>query len=107
MILNIPLNIDDAALEGKLAQEYEAKVLMSVNSRIDEVLREHGNSYYYRDRTPREGLDCMIHSIIDDRVRGFMEENREAIIEKTAENLGNRLARSKKGKAILDELEEK
>lgn len=107
MVINIPLQIDDAAIEGKLKAEYETRVLEEVSRRLDDILKDYDDSYIWNNtRSPRNGLDARIGSVLRNRIDGFIEENRDAIIEAAAKDLGNRLARSKKGKAILEKYEE-
>ena len=105
MLINIPLQIDDAAIEGKLTREYEDKVLRCVEERIDKVLIYHDKSWSSR-KTATAGLENMIENRIYDCIDKFLEANREDIIAKAADNLALRLSRSKKGKAILENYEE-
>lgn len=105
MLINIPLQIDDAAIEGKLTREYQERVLDTVNERIDKVLKFHDKSWS-STKTASAGLENMINNRIYDCIDKFLEANREDIIAKAADNLALRLSRSKKGKAILDEYEE-
>lgn len=102
MIINIPLQIDDAAFEGKLKEDYESQVLERIEQRLDRVLMEHDKSWSHK--SAREGLDTLVMYTIENRVADFLHENREEIIESAAKDLGNRLARSKRGKEILEEV---
>ena len=105
MLINIPLQIDDAAIEGKLTREYEERVLASVNERIDKCLKSHDPSWN-SIKSPSYGLEHMIDNRIYECIDKFLEANRDDIIAKAADNLALRLSRSKKGKAILDRYEE-
>lgn len=102
MLINIPLQIDDAAFEGKLKEEYESQVLERIEQRLDRVLIEHDNSW--GGRSAKDGLDRLISYEIENKISDFLNENRDAIIEAAAKDLGNRLARSKRGKEILEEV---
>ena len=103
MIINIPLQIDDAAFEGKLKEEYESQVLERIEQRLDRALMDHDDSWGTR-RSAKEGLDKLVMYTVEKRVSDFLNENRDAIIEAAAKDLGNRLARSKRGKEILEEV---
>ena len=105
MLINIPLQIDDAAIEGKLTREYQERVLDAVNERIDKVLKMHDKSWS-STKTATAGLENMIDNRIYECIGKFLEEHREDIIATAADNLSLRLSRSKKGKAILDRYEE-
>lgn len=105
MIINIPLQIDDAAIEGKLTKEYENKVLESVNGRIDKVFMDRDDSWGTR-KSAYTGLEKMIDNRMCDRIDSFLDTNKDRIIEEAAKALANRLARTKKGKAILEKYEE-
>lgn len=104
MLVNIPLQIDDATFEGKLTAEYEAKVINHIEERIDSILKDHDRASWGHSRSARNGLDNLISYEIDERITDFLNENRDAIIEAAAKDLGNRLARSKRGKEILEEV---
>lgn len=102
MLINIPLQIDDAAFEGKLKEEYESQVLERIEQRLDRALMDHDDSWSHR--SAKKGLDTLIMFEVEKRVSDFLNENRDAIIEAAAKDLGTRLARSKRGKEILEEL---
>ncbi len=104
MIINIPLQIDDAAIEGKLVEDYKTKVLERVEERIDKALKEHDDNYWGYRKTAQSGLDNLISNEISNRITEFLNENRDKIIETAAEDLGKRLSRSKRGKEILEGL---
>lgn len=104
MLINIPLQIDDAAFEGKLTAEYEAKVINHIEERIDSILKDHDRASLGYSSSPRNGLDNLISYEINERITDFLNENRDSIIEATSKDLANRLARSKRGKEILEEV---
>ena len=107
MVINIPLQIDDAAIEGKLKAEYETRVIEEVSRRLDDILKDYDETYIWGNKkSPRSGLDARIGSVLRNRIDDFIEENRDEIVAKAAKDLGARLARTKKGKEILEKLEE-
>ena len=107
MIINIPLQIDDAAIEGKLKAEYETRVIEEVSRRLDDILKDYDETYVWGNKkSPRNGLDARIGSVLRNRIDDFIEENCDEIVAKAAKDLGARLARTKKGKAILEKYEE-
>lgn len=100
MIINIPLQVDEKKMEEVIAKDYEQKVIAEITNYIKSALVAHSGRYY-GDRV-KDGMD----SIITDRVDIFLEEHRDEIINVAGEALANRLARSKRGKALIDETSE-
>ena len=98
MIINIPLQIDEAAFEQKVRDDYADSVKKMLFAQVEKVLEEADDRYWSRDKDPKRGL-CMI---INDRLDIFIKEHRDEIIEAAADNLAKRLARTKKAKEILD-----
>ena len=94
MIINIPLNIPDEMLENTIAKDYEAKIIERLTAEVRKAICDHDA---YRDQ--KRGLDTWVGSKIDD----ILKEYKDEIIESAAERLAERLARSKKGKALLGE----
>lgn len=94
MIINIPLNIPDEMLENTIAKDYETKITERLTAEVRKAMCDHDT---YRDQ--RRGLDTWVGSRIDD----ILKEYKDEIIESAAEKLAERLARSKKGKALLGE----
>ena len=94
MIINIPLNIPDEMLENTIAKDYEAKITERLTAEVRKAICDHDG---YRDQ--RRGLETWVGSKIDD----ILKEYKDEIIEAAAERLAERLARSKKGKALLGE----
>ena len=94
MIINIPLNIPDEMLENTIAKDYEAKITERLTAEVRKAICDHDA---YRDQ--KRGLDTWVGSKIDD----ILKEYKDEIIESAAERLAERLARSKKGKALLGE----
>ncbi len=94
MIINIPLNIPDEMLENTIAKDYEAKIIERLTAEVRKVICDHDA---YRDQ--KRGLDVWVGSRIDD----ILKEYKDDIIDAAADKLADRLARSKKGKALLGE----
>lgn len=94
MIINVPLNIPDELWANALAKDYEAKITERLTAEVRNVICDHDA---YRDK--RRGLNAWVGSKIDD----ILKEHKDEIIESAAEKLAERLARSKKGKALLGE----
>ena len=99
MIINVPLQINEAAFEQKVNDDYANKVEQLLLAKVEQVLKEADNRYYRNDRDPKIGLSVIIHRHIDD----FLKEHKDEIINEASDKLSERLARTKKAKEILEE----
>ena len=99
MIINVPLQIDEAAFEQKVNDDYANKVEQLLLAKVEQVLKEADDRYYRNDRDPKVGLSV----IINRRVDGFMQDHKDEIVEMAAIELAKKLARTKRGKEILEE----
>lgn len=99
MIVNIPLQIDEAKMEEVVERDYMGKVMSSITDYIKTCLSNHSKSYYGSDKV-NDGMTEMINRRIDAQ----LYEYREEIIDAAAKYLADKLARSKRGKEILEEV---
>lgn len=95
MIINIPLTINDELWANALARDYEAKITERLTDEVRKAIRDHD---MYRDQ--RRGLEVWV----GDKIADILKEYKDEIIDAAAEKLADRLARTKRGKEILDEL---
>lgn len=101
MIINVPLQIDEAVFEQKVNDDYMNKVEQLLLKEVEQVLKNHDTRYYGSARDPKLGLSNIIYFRIDE----FLENHKDEIIEAASDKLSERLARTKKAKAILEGLE--
>ena len=99
MIINIPLTIDDELWASALARDYESKVTEKLTNEVRKVIKDHDSRYYLREKSVNEGLSEWVGYKIDD----ILKEYKDEIIDAAAEKLAERLARTKRGKEILNE----
>ena len=100
MIINIPLQINEESMEEVIKRDYEEKVLKKITEYIKTALvRKSGSAY------GDKAFDGMI-VIIESKVGDLLKENKEAIIKVAANLLAERLAKTKKAKEILNNLED-
>ena len=95
MIINIPINIDEDMFNKAIENDYESKIYNEIIKKIEKALRER--SGYYSGR-----VSDGIVTLVDDQIGNIIDEYKEDIIERAATKLAERLARTKKGKEILD-----
>ena len=104
MVINIPLQIDEEKMEELLQKDYEGRVLNEITKYIKTTLAKNASrssySSYYKNAEDR--VDDGMKVLIEDRIDTFLKEHREEIIENASTILADKLAKSKKGKAILD-----
>lgn len=99
MIINIPLQVDEKRMEELVERDYQGKVLEAV---LDQVKRTLANSAenIYGDRVA-DGMRVLVEK----QIRDYLKEHGDEIVTAAATNLAERLARSKKGREILEDLE--
>lgn len=100
MIINIPLQINEENMEEVIKRDYEEKVLNKITEYIKTALVSQSRSSY-GDKAIN-GMSAIIEYKVDD----LLKENKETIIKIAADNLAERLAKTKKAKEILNSLEE-
>lgn len=92
-ILQIGISVDDDRIRKSIEENAERKVIEHITKEVNNVMF---GGYY--DRT--EPLKNMIKECIN-RV---IEENKEFILDKASKILADKLARSKAGKELLENL---
>lgn len=100
MIINIPLQINEESMEEVIKRDYEEKILNKITEYIRTALVSRSRSVY-GDKTIN-GMNAIIESKVDD----LLKENKEVIIKVAADLLAERLAKTKKAKEILNNLED-
>ena len=99
MIINIPINIDDQAFEGKISEDIQARVVKMLAESVTQALKYKTNRYY--NAKEEDGMLLLIEDAVDKK----LEEYRDVIIEKTAEKLATKLATRKAAKDLIADKE--
>ena len=97
MIINIPLQIDEKAIEDCLNVDYEKKVEEYLFKEVEQALLKRSGFY---DTSATRGME----QIVRDAVDRYIQEWKDTIIEQASERLIDRLARTKKAKEMANEL---
>lgn len=101
MIINIPLQVDEQKMEEVLKRDYEGKVLAEITKYVKQTLVNHSETYYgSADTKVIDGMRVLIESQIDK----FLKDHSDEIIKNAGTALANKLARSKRGKELLEEV---
>lgn len=105
-IFNIAIDMDDERIKQAVADKAEKEIMANITREVGRVIFQRSsyryNSYGQKDNGYNENY-------FSDWAKGafndFLKENKEAIIKGAAKELADRLARTKAGKAILENLE--
>lgn len=100
MIINIPLQIDEAKMEEVVKKDYESKVIDEIVKYIKKALVSESTSLYGNREV--NGMT----ELIKERIDIYLEKHNDKIISVAGNALAEKLARTKRGKAILDGIEE-
>lgn len=102
-IFNIAINMDDERIKEAVATKAEKEIMANLTREVGRVIFMR-SGYYSSDKKGynENHLGAWAEGIFEE----FLKKNKDAIIKATAKLLADRLARSKAGKAILENLEE-
>ena len=98
MIINIPLQIDEKRMEEVIQKDYQGKVVEEIVKYIKTALTKHSTSYY-GDRE----LNGMTQ-LIREEIYKFLDSHKDDIINAAGNVLAEKLSRTKRGKALLDDV---
>lgn len=98
-IINFAIEVEDDRIVQAIEKNVEEKVIKTITEKIENLIC---NKSYYGRVNDYKPLENMIASRIDT----VISAHKDFILEKAAEKLAEKLARSKDGKAILGRFEE-
>lgn len=107
-IFNIAINMDDERIKQAVADKAEKEIMANITREVGRVIFQRSSYYYNSNMQKSKGYDenhlgNWAQGILED----FLKKNKDAIIKAAAKELADRLARTKAGKAILENLEGK
>lgn len=97
-IVQIAFDFDDKRVRQTIENTVKKEVIDGIKTDITEALLHNFGSW---NRSKENALVDLMRERTDD----FLKENKDVILEAAAKNLSERLARSKKGKELLEGLE--
>ena len=100
MVINIPIQVDEAIMEEVVQRDYEQRVIKLIAEHIKTALTKQSTSYYAYDKVS-DGMTNLIYERID----LFIGEHKDEIIEIAGSRLAERLARTKAAKSLIKNLE--
>lgn len=101
-IVQIAFDFDDERVRQTIENTVKKEVIDGIQTDITEALLHNFGSWNGAwDRSKENALVDLMRERTDE----FLKENKDVILEAAAKNLSERLARSKKGKELLEGLE--
>lgn len=102
-IFNIAIDMDDKRIVNAVCERAESEILKKLEHDVEDTLFSHRGGWSSDRWNPnkRDGLS----DILQDKFDEFLNKNRDDIIDRAEKYLAERLARSKKGRELLSDLE--
>ena len=100
MIINIPLQIDDAIIQGQISKDYENKVKEIIAVRIEEILAEQYRGGYWGE-TKASKAKKGLAQLVEARNNEFLNSNRDVIVQSASKELSEKLCRTMKVKEMI------
>lgn len=97
-IVQIAFDFDDERVRQTIENTVKKEVIDGIQADIVRALLHNFGSW----NSNREGA---LVDLMRERTDNFLKENKDVILEAAAKNLSERLAKSKKGKELLEGLE--
>ena len=98
-ILQFGISIDDDAIIKAVKAKAEKEITELIKTKVENSL--FGDRYYYRSSTDPHAV---FTQLAKDMFNDFLNENKEDIISRASMHLADKLARSKAGRAILEDI---
>lgn len=96
-IVQFAVGIDDNAIRQRVEQSAEKEITKQL---ADDIKKTFYEVDYYGHTSNRPS------SFVLAKIDSFLENNRDAILEMAADKIAEKLARSKRGKVILEKCKE-
>lgn len=96
-IVQIAFDFDDERVRQTIENTVKKEVIDGIQTDITKALLHNFGSW--------NGKENALVDLMRERTDEFLKENKDVILEAAAKNLSERLARSKKGKELLEGLE--
>ena len=101
-IVQIAFDFDDERVRQTIENTVKKEVIDGIQTDITNALIRNFGSW---NRAWNRSKENALVDLMRERTDDFLKENKDVILEAAAKNLSERLARSKKGKELLEGLE--
>ena len=90
MVINIPVQIDDAAFEGMIKEDYKSLVSEKISNIILENLAEECGHYYRFGESKEVKAKDMVIDLTKNRIDDFFEDHKDEIFNALVDKLWDR-----------------
>lgn len=97
-IVQFAIGIDDNVIKDRIEKNVEKEVIKTITEKVEDVIYK---KHYYYGYDEKEPLKNMVKGVINE----VIEKERDVILEMASKILADRLLKSKKGKALLEQYE--
>lgn len=105
-IVQIAFDFDDERVRQTIENTVKKEVIDGIQTDITKALLHNFGSWNGAWNHSKESAkESALVDLMRERTDDFLKENKDVILEAAAKNLSERLARSKKGKELLEGLE--
>ena len=104
-IVQFAISMDDETLKRKVAENAEREIMANLQREVGRIIFER-TSYYDYGRNNKGYDEHILSSWAKMQFENFLKVHKDEIIAGAAKELADRLARTKAGKAILENLKE-
>lgn len=102
-IFSIAISMDDETIKQQVANKAEKEIMANLQREVGQIIFERTSYYAYGNNNKGYNPNCL-SNWAKMQFDNFLKEHKDEIIAGAAKELGDRLARTKAGKAILENL---
>ena len=102
-IFSIAISMDDETIKKQVAEKAEKEIMSNLQREVGQIIFERASYYAYGNNNKGYNPNCL-SNWAKMQFDNFLKEHKDEIIAGAAKELGDRLARTKAGKAILENL---
>ena len=101
MIINIPIQVDEKAIEEKTLNEYQSKVDKLIVDKIERVLvNKNSLRWYGAEGTAQDGMKALVETTVERYVNTYVNSHIDEILDKAVDKLEKRLMNRKRIKEV-------
>lgn len=100
-IIQMAISVEDEKIVKRVEETAEKQIIETLTDRVENVISEKRGWYgkSERDYTP-------LKNIVSEQIAKILDDNKELILSEASKILADKLARSKAGKEVLQNLKE-
>lgn len=103
-IFSIAISMDDETIKKQVAEKAEKEIMSNLQREVGQIIFERASYYAYGNNNKGYNPNCL-SNWAKMQFDNFLKEHKDEIIAGAAKELGDRLARTKAGKAILEKFQ--